>query len=397
MYTVNQIFSTALRPFSGVSRNSFLSPNGIIADAVRSVSNNVTIVESKRVVPLLPALYTGDNLYAAPDDADAITGFYPYDGRENTVINRSSPLTIGRDTHNFRSDYALEYRNGVKMLRVQPGAILDTPIMVNQCDSLTADGTAAASGDAANLNVNSIFYLNGTAAIDFDIVPSGGSATISFTDMIAKDISAITRDGVFSLGIFVPAGLESKVISLTLRIGNDDANYYQMTTTKTAYGSSFIHGFNIARFERRGATTVGSVDETAIDYVTLTVTHALTETVVGVKLDAIAAHKGIGYQLEYYSNHYFMDKTTGAFKAEPTDGGLLDKVNVGKEAYELVVLEAEKIMDQNLRGEKSGRVYQNAERELMGVWGDFSNPGLYEQYRLRHPSERRSVITQYTN
>lgn len=397
MYTVNQIFSTALRPFSGVSRNSFLDPNGIIADAVRSVSNNVTIVESKRVIPLLPALYTGDNLYAAPSDIDAVIGFYPYDRRETTTINNTSPLAIGRDTYNTRNDFAVEYRNGVKMLRVQPGSILDTPIMVNQCDSLTADGTVTISGDGANLNTNSIFYLNGTAAIDFDIVPSGGSATITFTDMIDKDMSSITRDGVISLGLFVPAGLESRLTSLTLRIGNDPSNYYEMTTTTTAYGSSFIHGFNIARFERRGATTVGTVDEAAIDYVTLTVIHSLSETVTGVKLDAIAAHKGIGYQLEYYSNHYFMDKTTGAFKEAPTDGGLLDKVYFGKEAYELVVREAQKIMDYNLRGEKGGRVYQAAERELMGIWGDFDNPGLYQQYRLQFPSEKRSVITQYTN
>lgn len=396
MYTVNQVFSTALRAFSGASRNSFLDPNGIIADSVRSVSNNVTLVESKRVIPLLPALYTGDNVYAAPEDLDTVIGFYPYDNRENTTIGGASPLTIGRDTNNLRNDFTVEYRNGVKVLRVQPGYIQDTPIVINKCDSLTEDGTVAVSSDAGNVNVNTIFYLNGTAAIDFDITPSAGSATVTFTDMTAKDISTMTRDGVFSLGVFVPVGLESNITSLTLRVGSDASNYDEMTTTTTAYGSSFIHGFNIARFERRGATTTGTVDEDNITYIQFTITHTLSTAVTGVKLDAIAAHKGIGYQLEYYSDYYFTDKTTGAFKIEPTDGGLLDKVNVGKEAFELVVREAQKIMDQLLRGEKSGRVYQSAERELMGVWGDFSNPGLYEQYRLRFPSERRSMITPYT-
>lgn len=397
MYTVNDIFTSALQPFSGVSRNSFRSPNDVIYDAVRTVSNTVQIVEAKRVVPLLPALYSGDNLYAVPADFDTPIGFYPYDNRQIESINRTNPASISRDTYNVGRDFAIEYRNGAKLLRIQPGSLSISPTMVNQCDSLTADGTVAVSGDAASLALNTVFFLNGTASIDFNIVPSGGSATVTFTDMISKDLSAITRDGVFSVGVFVPVELENKITSLTLVVGTDASNYYTMTASTTAYGGAFTQGFNIVRFERRSASETGTIDDTDITYLALTITHTATTTVTGVKIDAFSAHKGIGFSMEYYGNYFFIQKNSTTYLQKPTDNALLDTVIFGKEVFELVVREAQKIMDQQLRGEKAGTVYQQAERDLQGIWGDFSNPGLYEQYRLKFPSERRSVITQYAD
>ena len=73
------------------------------------------------------------------------------------------------------------------------------------------------------------------------------------------------------------------------------------------------------------------------------------------------------------------------------------KIVIDNDAYNLVVAEAQKIMDMELRGESGGAVYKIAERTLRGIWGDFSNPGAYEKYRLKHPSERRSIITDWTN
>jgi hypothetical protein len=320
MYTVNDVFSTALRPFSGTSRNSFASPNGIVSDAVRTASRTVDFIESKRVLPLEPALYTGDNLYHCPEDADTILDLYPAGGRsitEQAGFTKTDPLSIGNDYANQNVNFTTEWRNGMKLLRIQPGFINDTPILIHDCNSLTDDGTVTISGDGANLGVNSVFYLNGLGSIDFDIVPSGGSVTIDFTGITAKDIETITRDGVFTLGIFLPANLVGHITNVRLQIGTDSSNYYQMTSSTTAYGSSFIQGFNIMRFERRGAMEAGTVDDTAIDFAEVKIDHDLTQTAVGVKLDTLYAHKGLGYNLSYYSDYHFMN-TAGAFLKIPT-------------------------------------------------------------------------------
>lgn len=400
MYTVNNAFSTALRPFSGTSRNSFPSPNGIIADATRTASRTVDFIESKRLVPLEPALYIGDNLYFCPEDADTILDIIPGGGRSATEPANfvlTTAKSISMDYNHQKVQFTTEWRNGMKLLRIQPGYIQDTPIKLNDCESLTDNGTVTASGDASNLATNTVFYLNGSASLDFDITSSSGNATVTFASMEAVDISSITRDGAITLGVFIPEALVGKVASLQIRVGSSDSNYYQMTATTTAYGGSFVHGFNVVRFERRTATTVGTVDESAINYLRVQLAHdlAVGTTVVGVKLDAIYAHKGIGYNLSYYSDFHFQNADTGAFLKNPTSVGLADKIIVNNDSFELIVQEAIKIMDMALRGEKAGMQYKNAERELNGIWGDFSRPGMYEQYRLRYPSERRSVINQY--
>jgi hypothetical protein len=404
MYTVNQVFQTALRPFSGTSANSFVDPNGIVADAVRAVSIEVDLIESKRTAPLLPALYTGDNLYVRPDDADTILDIYPPGGRNQNELadfSRTDPMSISRDIYLENTNYLTEYRSGVALLRVQPGYFKDTPILLNHCDSLTANGTITASSDASNLALNSVFYLNGTASLDFNITPGNGSAIVTITGMDAVDISTLTRDGSFTAGIFVPENLVGKITNLKLRVGSSAANYYELTATANSYGGTFTNGFNIVRFEKRAAAQVGTVDETAITYLRFAITHSLADgaNVTGAKIDTIMASKGIGYTMSYYSKYHFIDADTGLLKLEPSNPSLTDKVVIERDAFELVVAEAKKIMDMELRGEAGGAVYKRADKELNGTWGDFSKAGsgMYESYRIKFPSERRAVITQYEN
>ena len=400
MFTVNSLFSSALRPFSGASRSSFKSPNGIIEDAVRIVGQELDLLETKRVVPLTPALYTGDNLYYCPEDADVITDIAPAGGRivsEPGDFTVTDPLTISNDLANSGINYATEYRAGLKLLRVQPGVILDTVITLHDCNSLTDSGTVLATGDANSLALNTVFYINGIAAVDFNITPVTNESVVTFNLTTAVDITSITRDGAFTTGVYVPQELVGKLTNVKLRVGSSSSAHYEMTATTNAYGGAFIFGYNIVRFSRRTAVITSTVVDTAINYLRVALTHTVTAPVIGVKIDAIATSKGVGYNLSYYSKWRFISKTTGLLMESPTDYGLLDQVVIDNDAYNLVVAEAQKIMDMELRGESGGAVYKIAERTLRGIWGDFSNPGAYEKYRLKHPSERRSIITDWTN
>jgi len=400
MYTVNDVFQSALRVFSGTALNSFSSPNSIVADAVRTAARTVDFIESRRVVPLTPALYIGDNVYEMPTDVATILDIYPVSGRtatEQAGFNQSSPLSIARDYSNAKTEFAIEWRDGRKFLRVQPGAITETPTVLYSFESLTEDGTVTVSGDASSAELNTVFYLLGNSSLDFNLTSSTGTATFEVAGMEAKDISFMTRDGAFTMGIYIPQALVGKITNLKLRVGSSASDYYEMTATTTAYGGPFLFGFNIVRFERRSAVETGTVDEESITVIEGDIVHTVTVAgeVVGIKIDAVTAHKGLGYNLAYYSNHHFVLYTTGAITSTPVNTGLLDQIIADEDAIELVINEARKIMDMELRGEKAGRVYQQADRELNGIWGDFSRPGLYEQYRLRYPSERRSIVTQY--
>jgi hypothetical protein len=398
MYLVSQVFQSALLAFSGTSQNSFSSPNKIIEDAVRSVINNIDLVESKRVAPLLPAVYSGDYLYAYPDDASVITDIIPYTGMNpfsDTIKSGGWEMDKYNDTSSVV--FSTDYINGVRILRIKPGLQAnDTTTQINACNSLTADGTVTATGDAGNLGLNTITFLNGNASLDFDIIPSTGSATISIASMTARDVSSITRDGVFSVGVFIPKELVGFLSSVALRIKNDTSNYISMSSAVTGYGGSFVEGFNILRFSRRTATVTGTFVETNITAIDIIMAHTAAGVVRGVKIDAITATKGVGYIIKYYSKNNFISGDTGKFIEIPASVGLIDKINVETEAYQLVVYEAQKIMDQVLNEGTAGKVYQWAERELNGIFGDYSRPGLYTMYKKRNPSDRRPNISHYT-
>lgn len=392
-YSVDNIFTSALQTFSGVTRNNFNSPNQLVFKALEEVRNEVDILESKRVVPLLPALYGGEVLYPLPPDVDFITDITPYDQSESNI-------GLGNKRTDLTSHFYIDYVNGIKLLRVKDGLPFfrqDPPLVLNQMDDLVGNGTVIVSSDATNLDLNTIFYLQGKASLDFDIIASSGHASLEVNNFTAVDIENYSRDAIFNVGIFFPEELVDNVTNIVLKIGSDNSNYFEMTVSKTAYDSAFIEGFNVLRFEKRNATENGTVDEQNISYLEVRINHTLPNSteVKGVKIDVVSIHKGQGYKLEYYSDWFFRNPSNNARLRMPSSVGLSDIVEVDRTVFNLIVKELEKIMDMALRGQQGGAVWQQANRTLYGVYGDFKNLGLYEKYKRDHPSEKRVVSTSY--
>lgn len=396
MITTQDIFNSALLPFGGANSNSFGDKNTIISSAVKEVRKNVDILEAKKVVPLTPAVYSGDNLYVFPTDADILIGLTPPGGQSsdrNTDFLHTSGDRISDEYRYLNANelFTTEYRMGTRLLRIN-GGNQQTAIELNGCESLTADGTVTVSGDGANLGVNEVFYLNGSKSIDFDIVQSIGTTSLIFTGISKRDISAITRDGGFSLGLYVPSALVGGLSNVRLRIGTDASNYYQANATVNSYGSAFTEGFNSISFNRRSASTVGTVTETNITYLEITLTH--TVSAVGVKVDHIIARKGFGLNLSYYSLYYFIN-ASGTSIATPVSATLADNTIFNNDTFNLIVLEAQRIMDRKLKGDSSGVIYKSATDDLFGVQNAVEKRGAYTIYRNHFPSERKPSVIPY--
>jgi len=396
MKTTNNLFDAALIPFSGVQSSSFNNPNNVIVEAVRQVAMNVDIVESKKDVALTPAVYSGDNLYALPDDLNAVISLTPIDGKFTSwdeFLNRDA-RSLGLDSFSQSTAFTTEYRQGIKLMRIISGTINSTPITLHDCNSLTDDGTVTASGDANSIGINEVNYFNGIGAVDFNITPSSNTATIIFDGFEEQDISGITRDGSFSLMLYVPADLANKITSVRIRVGNDASNYLQTTVTSNAWRGAFREGWNPVRFERRLASTTGTVDEETVDYMEVSIVHTASTSVVGVKIDHIIAEKGVAYALSYYSNLYYIDSTNN-FISAPATSALSEQVIFNDDTFALVVEEMKKLMDFELKGDNAGSVWQTAFRTLMGTQGNSNEDGLYARYRRRYLSERKPNISYY--
>lgn len=403
MYTIANIFSAALQVFGGASQSSFRSPNQTISQAVLEVRNNVTLVESRRVMPLLPAIYGGEYLYPIGDDVDTVLAITPMVGRSEADMSNftnTSSNNIQNDINRTKKLFDIEYRNGIRLLRLSNGLTSDAPITLFNGDSLTTEGTVAVSGDANTLSLNTIRQLTGISAVDFNITPSTNSAVFQSTGMTAKDISSITKNGSFTLGIFVPSNLVGKITSVSLAVGNDAfTNILTMSANKNMYGGAFIHGWNIVQYEYRSGTITGSFDNTAITAFKGTIVHTSTEAITGVLIDGLNCHKGLGYNLEYYSRFHFMDKN-GVFMEKAISVGLDDKVITSQDGFNLIVHEARKLMDYELNGSDAGKVSNNADIVLNGTSADKYNKtrqrgGAYDAYRQKYPSEVKPLITYY--
>jgi hypothetical protein len=403
MYTIATIFSTALQVFGGASQASFRSPNQTISQAVLEVTNNVTLVESRRVVPLLPAIYGGEYLYPIGNDVDKIIDIIPMVGRSVDNLSNFRNTTSGiikNDILGTKKLFNIEYRNGVRVLRLDNGLTADMPMVLFNGDSLTESGTVAVSGDANNLSLNTIMQMSGVGAIDFNITPNTNQAVFQVTGIEPRDLSPITKDGSFTLGIFVPQELVGHITSISLAVGDDTfTNTLTMSSNQNMYGGAFIHGWNFVQFKYRSGIEAGTFDNTAVTAIKGTINHDSTNPVTGVLIDSINAHKGLGYNLEYYSRFHFIN-SAGALIEKAESQGLDDKVITSQEGFNLIVHEARKLMDFELKGGGGGEIYQLSELALNGTAADKYNKtrqrgGAYDEYRQRHPSELKPLITPY--
>ena len=68
MYTISQIFNSAMQPFSSAKASSIRSQVEVVKNAVFAMGSEITQVESRGVVPLVPALFYGDNIYSIPQN-----------------------------------------------------------------------------------------------------------------------------------------------------------------------------------------------------------------------------------------------------------------------------------------------------------------------------------------
>ena len=205
------------------------------------------------------------------------------------------------------------------------------------------------------------------------------------------DISAITRDGTIQMQLDIPEALVGNLTDVKITLANEVGftNTAEMTVTSNAFGAPFQFGYQPVQFSYRGKTEAGSFDETAITHFRVELTHTLTASVTGVRVDSIQALKGIGYELHFYNQKHFIN-SAGTMILEPTNAA--DNVVVNRDTYEILVQECRKLIDFELRGEDAGQQYKLAERQLNGI---YPNAGLYEKYRMNHPAEILVEVSNY--
>ncbi len=238
---------------------------------------------------------------------------------QNFDVSKNNVYTIA-------DSFTINFNTGIKTIRVN-APFLPTPLIINQAENITENGTWSVGGTASNLTVNNQNFVSGAGALQYDIAT--GTGYVENSTMSAVNLTAHLNQSTLFTYVYMPTG--SQYTSVTLRWGSSASNYYEVTTSVTQQNTTFQNGWNLLAFPWLGATVVGSPDVTAINY--LRVTSIVTANQTASLLDSVSSILGNILEYEYYSKYLFRDAITGAFQETVTNDSNL--INLDTESYNL--------------------------------------------------------------
>lgn len=332
MYSVQDAKNDLQGVIHGTQLNQITNLNGIFNRAARQLLLDVDPQETKRTLEFVNPVF--NTVYDYPIAAD-VKGNKIADIRPQV---RRLPRDIWAQAYNQAFDvwkaniftlanmFTMNFNTGVKTLRID-APFLNPPIIINQADDTTDNGTWSAGGTATNLTNNNVNFVQGSGSLQFD--SATGAAYIENSTMGQLNLTNHLNQSSLFVYVYVPTG--SSLTSVNLRWGSSSSDYYSSTVTLNQQGVAFVNGWNLCQFVWSTATTVGTPDVTEIDYVrvTLNVTASLTACLVN-GVDSIL---GSILEYEYYSKYLFRDASTGAFQETVTDDSNL--INLDTESYNI--------------------------------------------------------------
>lgn len=334
MYSVQTAKNDLQGVLHGTTLNQITNLNGVFNRAARQLLLDVDPQETKRTLEFVNPIFNSVFDYPIAPDV-----------KGNKVIDllpqvRRLPSDIWSQAYNQAFDvvksnifslanmFTMNFNTGIKTLRIN-APFLNAPIIVNQIESITSNGTWAAGGTASNLAVNNSNFVQGAGSLQFDVTT--GAGYLENSTMTAVNLSTYLNQSSLFTYVYIPTG--SQLTSVELRFGSSAANYYALTVTQNQQATAFVNGWNLCQFPWASMSVVGSPNSSAITYsrITLNMTGG---TNTACKLNGLDSILGTILSYEYYSKYMFRDASTGAFQETVTDDSNL--INLDTESYNLL-------------------------------------------------------------
>ena len=218
--------------------------------------------------------------------------------------------------------YTVDWRDGGIVLRInQPD--VGSSMVVHSAADHDANGTWTAdttNSDALNVRTNEDWDA---VAFDADVSQSANNKlTIYNSDMTAIDISDYEDNGIIRMKLYLPDVTDDTSIyvsSVEFRWGSSDSAYWSKTIAKPIDSPIFHSGKNILEFNWKDATQTGTVDETAVDYLLVTINYGATQADdTGFMIKDIEIYNPTEMEMDYFSNSTVKITSTGIWKLRAT-------------------------------------------------------------------------------
>lgn len=366
----------------------------IVNSAVRIAMSDVDFRGNIRETVLTPNLMDNQWDYALPVDfkGDQAIDFRPQntDSRgEFETYDPVSPSEFDRRKRNEKGIYTILNDDLTRTLRVSAD-IEDITTQVSTMEDTIWNTFDTDGVNDSDVKVDNDDYIEGSGSIRFqtDTTDSTDSVIgVQNTAITAFDMSSYLARG----SAFVDAKLttaDTGIHQISLRLGSDSNNYYQISDSNQNDCSAFVAGWNKIRWDFQNKTTTGTPADTAIDYAAIfwsrdTTTTALlhlNDTDWG--FDNLQLKRGKYYLLSYYTRYLWQDTAFGVSENSTNDSHAL---MVQNDELELIMMKMAELASNNLRDYEDEKKYKSDYLELKN------------SYLMRNPSQRGVLTTNYYN
>lgn len=331
-YSISDFENDLEAMLHGTTLNQITNLQGLENRAARQLLLDLDPQETKRTVEFVNPVFNNVFDYPLADDVkgNKLIDIFPQVERIPQDIwtqSYNQAFDVAKQNiFSMSNMFTMNFNTGIKSIRIN-APFLNPPVIVNQIEGISLNGTWATGGTASSLSVNNTNFAQGAGSLQFNV--TNGSAYIENSTMTAVDLSAVENQSSFFTWVYIPTG--STLTSVELRIGSSSTDYWSGTVTTNQQGNAFVNGWNLCQFVWSSLSTTGSPSSSSIDYarITLNVTGSMTGCLVN-GLDSIL---GTILNYSYYSKYLFRDATTGAFQEKVTDTSNL--INLDTESYNL--------------------------------------------------------------
>lgn len=333
MYNVQDLKNDLTAVTHNTQLNQISNLDGLIYRAARQLLLDVDPQETKRILEFTTPIYNSVYNYAlAPD----VKGNKIIDIRPQV---QRLPRDIWTQTYNQAFDvwkqnlfssrdmFTINFNTAIKTILIN-APFLNPPIVINQADSITQNGTWMVGGTASNLSLNSTNFVQGGGSLQFDVTT--GVGYIENSTMTAVNLTDHLNQSSLFEWVLIPTG--ANLTGVELRWGSSSSNYYSRSLTLNQQGTAFVNGWNLIQNIWAGASVVGSPNPASISY--LRVSFTVSANMAGVLVNNINSTLGSVLEYEYYSKYLFRDAITGAFQETVTDDSNL--INLDTDSYNLL-------------------------------------------------------------
>lgn len=362
--------------------------------AAANVLAHIKPVDSERENALTSLIYDDVYNYPLPADFGWIIDLRPQVRQSYDVGARRYAETFDVKKALANRQISIEGSEGTKFIRINWRT--NAPIVIDGCNSLTANGAWAAVGTASGLRLQTLYKISGNASIEFDLAATGDGVSFIKTTPIDLTDEDEAADEFWWVRIPTAAAL-ALFNSATGRWGNDlTANYWQSAAQTTqADGSAFKVGWNLIKFPWSSATETGTVAPATID--AFRIVFSIDAAIANMQVDSAVFAVGANFDLKYYSAYAFKN-SAGTYLIRSTSDD--DEVVFSGTALECFLQEAKIQCAQQMEGEDSAFDITAANQEL---WGKSGSPdpmgriGLYAKYRVEFPSQTKRATRSWSS